>query len=108
MTRRVWWWLYEIRVRGWIQRALSVSSSPFIRPSRRAWEWDWRSAARSCRLTAGGCGRHRMTVEEQRFSSCCQPVAGARHDEGSEAKREADFSSPLKKGGNERDLLCTT
>src|SRR4030095_5299327 len=74
MTRRVWWSLYEIQGRDWIRRALSVSSSPFIRPSRKGWEWDWRSAARSCRPMAAGSGLRRIAIAALRFISVCQPA----------------------------------
>ena len=43
----------------------SILSTP---PSRRAWVWDWRSAVRLLRTTAGGFGPYRMTVPGQRFN----------------------------------------
>ncbi len=44
-------------------------------PSRRAWAWACRSAARSSRLTAGGCGRNATKMVEPPLPSTCRARA---------------------------------
>jgi two-component system, LuxR family, sensor kinase FixL len=43
----------------------------FFRPSLMGWAWACRSAARSSRLTGGGCGLGRTPIEEPSSSSPC-------------------------------------
>jgi len=58
-----------IRVRDWIRRALSTSSTHSTRPSPVAWAWDYRSAVRSSNRTGDGSGLRRTYHRGPRFSS---------------------------------------
>src|SRR5262245_35916560 len=62
---KMWGW-------AWRRRALRGSSSPFIRPNRRAWAWAWRSAARSLRPAVAGSGRRPIASVAPRCISPCQ------------------------------------
>ena len=53
------------------EAALRTPSSP---PSRAAWAWGYRSAARSSRTTAAGCGPRAMPGPARRFSSPCSRI----------------------------------
>src|SRR6266849_5023531 len=57
------------RVRDWIRRALSSSSTHSTRPSPLAWAWDYRSAVRSSKRTGDGSGLRRTYPRGPRFSS---------------------------------------
>ena len=59
---------------GLIRRISIIFSNPFIRQSLKAWAWDWRSAVRSSKPTAGGCGRQQMRNAVPFFSSSCPLV----------------------------------
>ena len=56
------------------RRTWSGSSSRFIRPSPTGWAWGWRSAARSSRPTAAGCGPPRTLGRALPCNSPCQSV----------------------------------
>jgi hypothetical protein len=60
---------------GWTRRVWRGSSSRASRPSPRA--WGWRSAARSSRRTAAGCGPPRTTGRAPPCTASCPPLTGS-------------------------------
>jgi K+-sensing histidine kinase KdpD len=61
----------EEALRASEERWRAVSSTPFSPPSREAWAWGCRSAARSSRRMAAGWGPQLVATTEQPFSSPC-------------------------------------
>src|SRR6267378_3849688 len=73
----------RIRVRDWIRRALSSSSTHSTRPSPAAWAWDYRSAIPSSKRTGDESGLRRTYHRGPRFSS---PSLGGPHRDSVPAK----------------------
>ena len=67
--------IVQTRAPGIDPRTVEQIFDSFYSTKRRGWAWDSRSAARLCKITAGGCGQQRMRVRARRFSSrlqkCC-------------------------------------
>jgi PAS domain S-box-containing protein len=66
--------LVEVRDTGpELDPAISTTcSKPSTRPSRMAWAWGWRSAARSSRRMAGGCRRRPTSPAAPSFALRCR------------------------------------
>jgi C4-dicarboxylate-specific signal transduction histidine kinase len=62
----------RIQASGSNRRKWNGSSKHFTRRNRRGWEWGWRSAARSSRLMAAGCGLNRTKEPARLFYSACR------------------------------------
>src|SRR6266850_824910 len=88
---------FRIQAPGSTPRKRTGFSKRSIPRNRRAWESGWRSAARSSRLMAAGCGLSQAKGQVQPLCSACPMQAIPRHDRAGELRQRYEQLTPRER-----------